>query len=167
VSKPLRLEFEWTIPILRDVGKAPRLGKKRRWLKFIPLIILAVMFAVAGVINRDYSTIVFVLFVIATVLFILPRLSARSWQRELDMPMRRGNIVVMLGPAGADMIHPLTTSHFEWPAVVNIIEGKLALHLMLSPTISFPVPFDALPEGVTREDLKQRVDDWREGAVDA
>lgn len=162
----IEYRFIWDAPLMREVmDVAQKRGGRRgaRW-RIVGFAVLAGFFIVMAWRLGDYFLLIFPL--IFAVIPLLRSWSVGRWVKgELSSPLRQGPSTVKVGPDGLDVIHPLCQTHYEWPLVINVIDGDLALHLMVSPVTSMPVPDAALPEGISRDILRERVELWRTGGM--
>jgi len=163
----LSFRLDWTPEILRGLIDAAWGGGRSSLKKFLTWFAWAAVFAwiLFAAVRSDNWIILFLLVFVATPLVSRWWAKERWVKGELSSRLRHGTTTLTLGPNGIDADHPLSTEHYEWEAVQNIIEGKQALHLMLTPTTALPIPYSDLPAGMTREDLRQRIDLWRVGGT--
>jgi hypothetical protein len=166
VNETLNLDIVWTMPLMKEVVSAARGGggvgaSKTRYAIYAALAVLVAFVAIR---SQNFWLLMYPLLIV--VIIVLQRwFVARALQTELDAPMRQGLTRVTLGPNRVEMAHRLSTTTFEWPIFIKTIEGRLALHLMISKTVSLPIPYETLPEGMTRDDLRSRIEEWRAGGV--
>lgn len=163
----IQLDIVWGLPLMKEVVSAARgagggVGAgKMRYAIYAGLAALAAIIAIK---SANYGLLLYPALIVL-IIFLQRWFVARTLQAELDAPLRQGLTRLTIGPGGIEMAHRLSTTTFQWPIIVGIIEGRLALHLMISKTISLPVPYASLPQSVTPADLRSRVEAWRAGGI--
>lgn len=175
---PIRVEMTWSPALLKEVSylnltaEGSTDGKRQRRMKIllsiaIAAILLLLFGPVQGVIPRSLLWFALGLLVMrAAVTFIhIPAMNRRRIARAMSSPLAQGPRSLTLSGKGIIVEQAVSYTAYDWNAVVGIQEQALALHLLVGDALSVPVPFDALPGGLTRDDLQQRVGAWRTAAA--
>ena len=178
MSDEIRLETAWTPALLKEVSylnltaEGGGDGKRHRSTSALLILAIAVVLLllfgpVRGLLPSDWLWFALGLLVMrAVVTFVhIPAMNRRRIARVMSSPLSQGTRSLSLSEKGIIVEQAVSYSAYDWSAVQWVQQGELALHLMVGETLSVPVPFDALPEGVTADDLRGRVAAWRgEGA---
>ncbi len=90
------------------------------------------------------------------------RLMKRFVKQSLLAPTKAGETVLTIDHTGIRIDHPLHETLLRWASVMDLISGPLALHVIVGPNQSIPLPDRGLPDGVTREDLRRDIQIWRD-----
>ena len=72
----------------------------------------------------------------------------------------QGPFSVEFGPDGCRFCSPLSNSNLKWQAVEEIIDLRTGTGLR-SGLLVYPLPNDALPDGMSPEDFRERLETWR------
>ncbi|WP_282609080.1 hypothetical protein [Pelagibius sp. Alg239-R121] len=72
----------------------------------------------------------------------------------------QGPISVQLGPEGCRFESPLINSHVNWQAVEEILDLKTGTGLR-SGLFVYPLPNEALPDGMSPENFREKLEAWR------
>lgn len=172
----IRYDLKWTPPLLREVYylhyTTRRDGAKKipAWLRFVLAVIVGALIGFGIGFMQIPLPKWLVWLVIGFGVGILVwgfyyRWAVGRWaRREGESPLRQGVTAVELSPEGIRAAHPLSDSVIRWPALLAMREGPSALHLMVSENFSLPVPDEVLPSGLSRAEVRRRVEAWRSGA---
>jgi hypothetical protein len=82
---------------------------------------------------------------------------------EIASGLRAGEHLMTLGPAGVRMVSDHADVGYGWDAVASVGQAPGGLVLRLGTRDYLPVPDAALPQGVTREELLDRIHRWMAG----
>jgi len=168
-----RMNPELSIRAMRAGIKEKPLRARRPWMRFAVLIICVVLgmfggnaLARLGWMPPGEVALGFGLgFLAALVLWQV------TWSRQSRRVARRferaqqiaGETEMELGPEGFTMRSQLGESRMRWAAVqaVFALAGGSALRIGAT---TIAMPDEALPEGMTPEDLRARIENWRAAA---
>ena len=178
-AAPIVLRQKWSPEILQEImalvqAQAQARSKPKAW-KFIGLIFLGSMLVTIGLdtlakrLGASIATeaIAFGVGMLVSLLFwkaLAVRATRRWTETESTTESRLGETEVTVSERGIAAVHPLSESFSAWKGVVDVLDGPLALHVMTTPTTSLPLQDSALPDGMTRQDLRARIDHWRRTA---
>jgi len=170
IPPPVRYDLIWTDRLIREAANPTRPRQSIfAYLARVPFV--GAIFILGAVSLGEY--VFFAKFFAAylafhCVLYLLYWLFCesimQSRKKENGTLMHEGVTTVTLGADGIEKVHPVGSKHLDWPRDVGIVKGKIALHLMFSPKNVLPIPYDALPEEVTPEELRRRISIWRVSA---
>ncbi|MEM8742818.1 MAG: YcxB family protein [Pseudomonadota bacterium] len=83
--------------------------------------------------------------------------------REVASGLRQGRHEITLSPEGVQKRSANTECRFAWPAIASIGQAPAGLVLRLGTQGYLPLPDAALPEGISREELLDRIHGWMNG----
>ncbi|RMF34587.1 MAG: hypothetical protein D6754_14770 [Alphaproteobacteria bacterium] len=89
--------------------------------------------------------------------------AARAAERA--SALRRGLHVVQMGAAGLRVSAPNCDCFYRWPAVEAVVQCRPGMILRLGTGDYLPLPDSALPAGMSREALIDRIHGWKAGAA--
>lgn len=81
-------------------------------------------------------------------------------------PVFEGEIETRLGPDGVEIRSAGAVNRMDWAAVEDVLPLKHGMVLVVPATLA-PIPDSALPAGMARAKLKQRIESWRSAASSA
>ncbi|MEM9049786.1 MAG: hypothetical protein AAGC92_13830 [Pseudomonadota bacterium] len=86
-----------------------------------------------------------------------------SLSREIASGIRQGRHRIALSADGIHRVSDNADCVFRWPAIASIGQAPAGLVLRLGTQGYLPIPDTALPAGVSREDLLDRIHRWMNG----
>lgn len=132
------------------------------------LLIVFAIFGYLGAIflNRKYETgaynwIAFSAIGALILYYILLRVQVRKgWRSIANTPIRLGEQSVTLDAEKMSMRHPGCYTEIYWTHVVDVIDGRDGLLVLIGDLESYPIPKNAIPPDMTQAELKRQIADW-------
>lgn len=82
-------------------------------------------------------------------------------------PVYAGPVTAVLDTGGIEIRGQSSLSRLGWEAVDEVLELDSGALALVVPTEMLPLPAAGLPDGITLEDLKARIEAWRDAAAAA
>lgn len=101
---------------------------------------------------------------LTVLLVVIPHIRRSRVAADLATRMRQGEVHVRLSSEGVETETMLSRAMTRWPGVALVSETPRTTLLWLGALMALPVPDAALPAGVVRRDLLDRIAAWRAGA---
>jgi hypothetical protein len=170
MTEPIILRFR--LADLDETGISGRLQK--RYYGPFPAILLAAVLLGSGtaaifavVVYLQYDLNAALAGVVAGGVAMMITLRANRFYAEklqravLAAPFRHDEITVILRPDGAYR----TESLLPWRWIVDVIEDEGVTLLLISPLEFLPLPHDRLQDGVTPDQMRAAIAEWRAAAA--
>ena len=178
MSDEISLEMAWSPVVLKEVSRlnmtaenSPDAKRHRRTIVLLIVTITAILILLFGPIQSGlpYPFLWFALGLLAmraVVTFIhIPAMNRRRIARAMSSPLSQGTFLLTLSGTGIIVEQAVSYTAYDWNAVMRVQEEALALHLMVGHTLSVPIPDAALPEGIDRAEVRERIEAWRAAAA--
>lgn len=179
MTDAIRLELTWSPALLKEASRlnltaehSPDARRHRRISALLIVAIAAIMFLLFSPVQTGFPhpPLWFALGVLvmrAVVTFVhIPVMNRRRIARAMSSPLSQGTFVLTLSDSGIIVEQAVSYSAYAWNAVMQIQEEPLALHMMFGQALSMPIPDAALPEGIDRDEILQRIETWRAAAAE-
>ena len=98
----------------------------------------------------------------ALILYVILTIFQRKkiWQSVADTPSRSGIQTVTLDAEKMSLRHPGFHAEIYWSHVVDVIDGKDGLLVLIGALEAQPIPANAIPTSMTQAELKKQILDW-------
>ncbi len=84
----------------------------------------------------------------------------KSWAAIANAPCRSGIQKMALDSEKMSLSHPGVKSEIYWSHVVDVIDGRDGLLVLIGKLEGYPIPASAIPKGMTQVELKKQIADW-------
>lgn len=136
------------------------------------LLLAVVVFGYIGaaLLNRKYDTgadnwIGFLILGTLIVYLFLSLFQFRKiWKSVAATPSRLGIQTVTLDAEKMSLRHPGFSAEIHWSHVVDVIDGRDGLLVLIGAMEAQPIPASAIPSDMTQATLKKQIGDWIEQA---
>jgi len=88
----------------------------------------------------------------------------KTWRSVANTPSRLGMQAVTLDAEKMSLRHPGFHAEIYWSHVVDVIDGRDGLLVLIGALEAQPIPANAIPTDMTQDELKKQILDWIEQA---
>lgn len=176
-GEKVQITYRYTHNLLREAMgyAAGRLNMRGRSVRRLGLSAIVLSFgAIATFVlyiqsnssfGRDIIPAIWVAYLVglASMMLYGNRLVGAIARDLLQKPVYSSEMRMLLDDRGVSIETELSNCWFGWSAVDEVVELKSGLGLF-SGCCLYPVPDQALPSGMTRDHVRERIEAWRKAA---
>ncbi len=131
------------------------------------LILIIVGYIVTVFLNQkhdtgDYNFITYIALSLGILIF-LASIFYRSRRIQLayqQSPIRQGTQNIKMDKHGLHFENPACKIHYYWTAITGILENKDGLILLIGEIDYYPIPTNALPSNLSKNEIKIAISEW-------